>query len=185
MRKLVVILLWTLSLPFLFVACDDEEKKDAVNTFTYDGRTYTIANRGFIEYFGQNENFNGQLVGTYNYDINLVSTDLTVNPTTGNLDGTGEVLYFWLNTSNPSALANGTYTVNVNTNGTYPANSITPAALAIDFQPTGTAQFEDVAILAVLGTATINKSGDEYTITFDLTASNNKKIKGNFKGTLD
>jgi hypothetical protein len=150
---------------------DDNAPK---NQFTYEGTNYNLKT-GFIENYGASTDV------AYNTDLTFVSSEFTVHDASGEVDsisGTGHFVYFEIYSSSQTEIVPGTYTFDESESGN---------ALTFDWGAFGmnTVAYGGTYKSLSAGTVIVKKSGTTYTITFDCTDSNTKKITGYFKGTLD
>jgi hypothetical protein len=153
---------------------DDDDDATPESYFMYDGKTYELT-QAYIENYGEWE------PGVYNLDLTMMSKGFTVNTSNGQIQsvtGTGNALYFEMYTSDSTKLDNRTYTYDEmsTANGTFDFGVI-----GINFNiatQTGTQH------MVMSGTVTVSKSGSVYTITWDLTEENGKKVTGKYKKAI-
>jgi hypothetical protein len=161
----------------LFVACTKEKEKDPQNMTTVDGVSVELT-KGYLENYGEVEE------GLYNFDLLLLSSGLDyVNET-----GTGNAIYFEMFV-NSATFNGGTFTYSVN-----PAvNTFDDAGMFININiATGSAERY---FMVTGGTVTVNKTGNQYSINYTLTAQEYnwmtelpigtpKSITGSYNGSL-
>ncbi len=138
---------------------------------TVNGTSFDL-DKGVILNYGQNL---GQ--DTFNFDIELYSGDLTLDPMIGP-QGVGNYLYLELHSDQSSGLKNGTYTYGFDSVDL----SLTDAELDVnyDFETGDSDDFYDVSG----GTVELSKSGNTYTINFDLEVGGSQTLTGSYVGTL-
>jgi hypothetical protein len=170
----LITLIFIIVLGTFTTSCDNDDDAVApaaiVNEFTYDGTTYSLS-QGILEYYGDNGN------GSYDFDISLFSDGFTIDLVNGEFTGRGDGVYLDLNSDNMADLSDGTYIFDINRD----AYVISAAGIYIDFDAqsqTGT------PITASSGEVILTKSGDEYTVNFDLFTASGAAVTGQYTGTL-
>ncbi len=151
----------------------------AANTFgtgtgqvSVDGIQYTF-DKGLITNFGDD-----RTDGTFNFEIDLFSGNLTIDPLTGP-SGIGNYLTLELNSDQASGPKNGTYTFNEDD-----SVDLTVSSGLLDTEYNFTSGVSDDSFEAESGTVRINKSGNNYTVTINLVLSNGDSMIGVYTGTL-
>ena len=146
-------------------SCEDDSKPK--NNFKYDGKTYTLSD-GYLEDYGANN-------GSYDWDVFIISSKLTYNGDW--FTGTGDIVYFDLNTASENGLVTGTYTYSSERD----VFTFVDGAIGLNYNM----DTESGAIVEVIGgTVEITVSGNEVLFEFNLIAETGKTIKGRFKGVL-
>lgn len=150
-----------------FTSCDDDDDDDKTNYFML-GEMEGVLDKGYLEYYGMWNETSG-----YNFDISLVSSDLSMDGETG----IGDVAYFELFSESATELKSGIYTYNE----TYEAYTFDYGGFDINFN-IETEESDEYGEMTA-GTVEIAKSGEKYTIEFSGTASG-KSVKGHYSGSL-
>lgn len=166
------ILLFLFTASFALVSCSDDDdggESNGTGNVTYDGANFNLS-QGFITDYGEED-------GLYNYDITLLSDDFNVDFADEEVVGTGEILYFELWTDQSSGLKNGTYVMS----DTEIDLGMTYAEFALNYNFDAD---DDGFLEATDGEITVNRSGNTYTLDFDLTFENGKSLNGRYVGTL-
>ena len=156
---------------------DDDSGSNQVRFGTGNGQVTVNGNnfdldKGVILNYGENLGQN-----TFNFDIELYSGDLTLNQTTGP-QGIGNYLYLELHSDQSSNLKNGTYTYGFDSVDL----SLTDAELEVnyDFETGDSDEFYNVTD----GTVELSRSGNTYTLNFDLEVNGSQSLTGSYVGTL-
>lgn len=163
-----------------FVACtlfscdsDDDSGSDVsgngIGSFTYDGNDFSLNKGSLINYGGSGNSFN--------FDITLVSPSVSFDQF-GDFNGTGDVIYFELWTDQQSGLKSGTYNFDSSSRSDF---TFTIADVGVSCNENGNCTFEDAAMS---GSVTINRSGNNYDISFNFTTNTGEVITGNYDGSL-
>ena len=161
-----------LYLLFIAIAVLSSCKKDdngPSNNVKYDGRTYELS-KGYLENYGE------WYDNTYNFDLTLVSSDVTI--TESSASGVGNLVYFEMLSPSPTELAAGTYTFASSFNT---ANTFDQGMVGLDFD---VANFTGTILSLVGGTVEVSKSGTTYDITFNGVLATGKSVSGKYSGTL-
>jgi len=173
MRKLSFkLMVATIALSTLFVACKKDDKVEAKNSFTFQSNTYDIS-KGFISNYGKRGAFDAT-----NFDVYLTTSGIT--NTGGTVTGTGDAIYLDFNSSSAIELASGTYTIDDLRN----LNTFYNAAVYINYNFTTFTGGEYLVDNNTTGTIKVNKTGTTYEITCSFTVDNGKKVEGYYKGSL-
>lgn len=172
--------LFTTSLGFFaiclfIIGCKkDNNDNSTSNSFNFDNTEYKLSN-GFIENYGKD--------GTegYNLDLTLISSELTIHESNGEVDsltGTGDVIYFEIYTSDPGKLSVKDYTYN---KSSYADGTFDYGFVGMKFNP-----IKEIGTIHEItgGKVSVKNNGSEYEISFDCTSDNGKKITGYYKGNL-
>jgi hypothetical protein len=177
MKNFKTTLLAAMAVFFLISCSDDDDAAPGLAFGTGTGQVTVEAtnyplDKGLVFNYGLNTGSD-----TYNFDIELYSGNLTVNPTTG-ITGIGNYLYLELHTDQSGGLANGTYTY-----GNATSNfALTDSELAVDynFQTDDSSSFFNVNG----GTVEVTRNGSNYTVALNLTLSGGSTLTGNYTGNL-
>ncbi len=158
----------------LFFACDDDDNGLAKkgNHFSYDGKTYELS-QGMLINFGQ---WWGE---GYNFDLILLSDGITLNVQALQASGTGDGMYFEFFSPSASELAPGTYRFDPDDSGR--PNSFYDADLFINYNMTTDTGLE---VYIEGGSVEVEKSGQEYMLTFDVTTEAGKPVTGYYRGVI-
>jgi len=158
----------TIAVVAILTSCNKDDDDD--NYFMYDGKKYTL-NKGYIGYYGATG-------GVYNFDIMLLSSGLQVDVKEGKVTGKGHMMYFELWSSSSTGLDDGKFTFSILRG----VNKFTEAfaAINIDFAT----KEGDKLVEITGGNVDISTNDKITTLTFDLTAKDDKKVTGKFKGDL-
>ncbi|MFT5926202.1 MAG: hypothetical protein ACI9WL_000947 [Rubritalea sp.] len=172
----LITLIFIIVLGTFTTSCDNDDDAAAavpvaiVNEFTYEGTSYNLS-QGILEDYGDNGN------GSYDFDISLFSDDFTIDLVNDEITGRGEAVYLDLNSDNMADLSDGTYVFDINRD----AFVISVAGIFLDYDIQAQ---NGTAVQASSGEVILTKSGDEYTISFDLSTATGDAIIGQYKGTL-
>ena len=170
MRKILSCIFLVAVAAWVTACKDDDADNKVANEFSVDNQKYALST-GFYD------SLKTQMVGTDTYhfwNVAMASSGITYD---NGFVGTGDAIRFDLYTKQDGKLPDGTYTMSSLDNG------IENTGIYIGFSPgagTGTVYSDEVSDASV----TIKKSGSTHTITFTAKLSDNKEIKGSFKGTL-
>lgn len=150
-------------------AGSDDDSPDSY--FTYRGETYEL-DRLFRQPQGENEGTNetGFAIG-----LNMIGPGVTLEDS-GLFGGTGDQAYLEVNTATQDTLTEGTY----DSAGTAQVGNFSAGVYRLGYnfnESTG-----DTASPST-GSVTVSKSGDTYTIEFDVTTTAGCPIEGRFVGT--
>lgn len=155
-----------LSATFVFTSCSSDDDDKTTNYIEYNGEQDDLT-KGTLEYYGMGE-------GTgYNFDITLLSPNISWETETG----VGSGVYFELFSSSETELPSGTYTFSQTQNpltfddGGFIFNFNIATEEGID---------EDITD----GTVKITNGGSTYTIEFNCTSTSGKTVKGHYSGAL-
>lgn len=171
MNKRLLVLVTAIVVGFL-PACDESnESTPDAGYFIYNGTTYPL-------YKGQIGNYGLEPSGCYNTALYLFSDGLSPDP---GLDfvGQGNLIYFALFSTTENALDNSVYqwsSVEETLGTFYQADCM--------FNYNSVTESYDSKVDIIGGTVSVERNADEYTITFDCTCSNSKKITGTYTGSL-
>lgn len=152
---------------------DDDVEPAANNSFIINDQEYAL-DAGLIENYGETD------LDVYDFDITLYSSAVTVVEEDGEyyeLAGEGNALYFDFASSTESDLAPGTYTYS----DAYEVGTFAVGAAVADADfgsESGTGYFVES------GTVTVEKDGDTYKITFDVTLDTGDNMTGSYSGLL-
>jgi hypothetical protein len=166
-----------LIVPFLFFYnCSDDDDNNpnphGGNNVLRVGNVEYDLDAGLIENYGA---WDDEMV---NLDLSLFSSGINISNCSSGPSGSGQVLYFEMFTTNENYLDDGTYTYSVNPElGTFDY-----ADYALNW---GQDMNEDDWIECGSGSVSIERSGSNYTISWDLIDDNGIDITGNFSGVLD
>lgn len=162
-------------------SCSDDDDNGNANEIKIDGKTLDLT-KGEIAYYGPWED-------SYNYDITLLSSSLSLNDMDG-ISGTGDIIYFESFTA-AEELKAGTYIYSEDVRpGTFDMGSI-----YINYN--ASTDEVDHYYMVSGGSYTVSMDGSNYTITFNLQAKeanwdteefisvDTKTLLGEFHGTLD
>ncbi|MEL6837539.1 MAG: hypothetical protein AAFP77_31310 [Bacteroidota bacterium] len=160
----------SLSVLFLYSSCNKDDDDSVRNEFTLNGDSYQLA-KGFMTEYGSNGN------GSFDFDVELTSSTVNYNDFDGSFSGTGDVIYFDLNTSLETGLVNGTYNFSSDRN----AFTFVDGAVATNYD----ADTESGDVFAVVGgSVEIEIRGNETYFSWNLTISNGTTVTGEFQGIL-
>lgn len=178
--RLSFALLITLS---LFSSCkkdDDVSIDDDVtstnndpNTISYNSRSIKIEN-GLIINYGENE-----VLGSYDFDLNLYDDAISFDNSDSELKGTGNVIYLDFNSKSSTGLESGTYTITSNDESDE-TNKIVEANLGLDYD---IFQLEGTYLSIVSGSAEVTREDDSYEITFSGKTSTGETVQFNYSGS--
>ena len=163
-------MLSVLVLSVLLIGCSDDDESPK-NYYTYNGETKALS-AGLLEYYGPLG------MSSYNFDITLLN-NIKFSETTGP-SGAGDYIYFEVFSSSATELVPGTYTYDATESGA--ANTFDDGDITIGYD-TKTDEYKSVHKITS-GTLKINKEGNVYTIDFEGTTADNKKVTAHYSGTL-
>lgn len=153
-----------------FSACKKDDKTDKQSVFTFNGANYETP-KAYIVSYGPNNSESAD------FDLYLTSSNIAVKDGNG-FTGTGDGIYFDLNSSSLTELAAGTYTWSLDRGpGTIVDGEV---FLTYDFD-TWTGDSYSVSD----GTVKITVSGTTYEIDYSLTLANSQTITGYYKGSAE
>jgi hypothetical protein len=157
-----------------FLSCKDDDDNggasgSGMGSFTYDGSNFALDKGSVINYGGAGNSFN--------FDIILGSPSLNFDQF-GDLDGSGDSVYFELWTDQQSGLKSGTYSYDSSSEADF---TFTIGQIGVGCDNNGTCTFQDDSRS---GTVTINRSGSNYDISFNLTMNGGEVITGSYDGSL-
>ena len=175
LRNLTFLLLLS---PLLFTACSDDDSDamapDTADEVVLDGTSFTLT-KGFVESIGGNA---GQ--STFDFDFHLTDEGIVQNVFTG-FAGNGNYVYLDLNCDCPGeSPSTGTYTYN--TTGERTAFSIVSAYAILDDAVAFGTGINDFT--ATGGTVEVERFGDEYVLTLNLTDAAGETLTGEFGGAF-
>lgn len=171
------LLLLTLSISLvLFTSCggdDEDNMKSGGGSFTVDGTSHNLK-FAYKEDYGSNDN------GSFDVDITLTSKEFDPDDEGENINDIS-VVYFDLNTNTQNVLQTGTYTYDDERDVLIMVDSFIGVGISTDSDGdiTGGTQYQ-----VIDGTVDVSKSGDNYTIQFDLESTEGTSISGSYTGTL-
>jgi len=147
-------------------------KKDTVKkNFLKIGDTEYELTAGILENYGT---YGGN--GAYNIDFTVWTNGITLASNGYSLNGSGQMMYCEMLSSNGTSLVNGEYTLNNSSttpisfySGEYTANYNNGSGDWTNFST---------------GTITVNQSGDTYEIDINCSTSTGVKVTGYYKGSL-
>ena len=156
------------------ISCKDDDDSGSVPgsgtwSFNYDGSTFILDKGSLIDFGGTGNSFN--------FDITLVSSGFSFDEF-GDINGSGESVYFELWTDQESGLKNGTYDYNTSSQTDF---TFSIGEVGVGCNDNGTCTFQDSADS---GTVTINRSGNNYDISFNITTSTGEVITASYDGSL-
>ena len=176
MKNLLKIL-WIAPFLLMFNCGDDDDDSNNINPLADNvlivGDVSYDLEWGSILNFGEFEEGSGII----NLDLELWSTGI-VEPESGcEAYGEGQGLYFEMFTSNETSLDDGTYTYDMDaTLGTWDYGDY-----SLNLSETN----DNPWILLDSGSVTIDKTGSNYNISWDLVDGDGVSITGNFSGSLN
>lgn len=179
MKKLLLVFVLT------FIGCsgdNDSENNNSnnpvfENVLTIDGTEYPLESGSLLNYGGQS--------GLFNLDLDLWSTGIQVSDCQSDCSGQGQDIYFEMWTSNPNYLDSGSYTVvNDDTNEDYSIGDISYSDFVIDLDCSTIENQEPNWLEISSGNVDVQRSGNTYTISWDLTGYQGEDITGTYSGTL-
>jgi hypothetical protein len=179
MKNLLKIL-WIAPLLLIFNCGDDDDDSNNVTPPQADN-VLIVGDVSYDLEWGSLLNFGEFEPGIINIDLELWSTGLIV-PESGcdPEEGEGQGLYFEMFTSNETSLDDGTYTYNMD-----------PALTTWDYGDynlnldSNANNNEDLWVELESGTVSIEKTGSNYNISWDLVDVNNVSITGIYSGSLN
>jgi len=175
MKSLFRIVLGFLAITFLGVQCNDDDSSSEQSSINYNNQTYSL-NKGILENYGN-------IRGTgYNLDLTLLSSGLVVHVTDNMIDsisGTGNGINFELFSTNQSALNVGDYTYYADSKGN--PGTFYFGKVILNFN---IATETGINLDLTGGIVSVTRSGTEYELTFNCTASDGKAVTGYYRGPL-
>ena len=174
------------------VSCKDDdggEPGPVSNTFTVDGKNF-VAKSGVIEDYGSDgTDVDGDGENDfYNYDFYITDANIVQKGDSYEVEGNSSMLVY-VETYSPSGSSFKPGTFNFST-GENPAKGdymFVAAYLVLDKNNSGTVGDEilnsDYSEVTA-GKVTISGSNRNYTVAFDVTLENNKKLTGSYAGNF-
>jgi hypothetical protein len=163
MKKLYFVLM-----AFIVLASCKKSDSGPSNNITYDGKANEIT-KGYLENYGIIAD------GMYNFDLTLVSKEITMTQT--DISGVGNAAYFEMISNSPTELAAGTYTFSASVSTSF---TFDLAYVGLDYDIANASG----TLPIVGGTVVIKKDGANYDITINCVTASAKSITGNYTGTL-
>lgn len=170
------LLLFAFVLSLFFISC---KKEDTIskNQFTLNGETYQL-DQGAIRANGVNDD------GSYDFDVTLYYTsgsiDFDNQFASAMVTGTGNFIYFDLNTDSAAGLTSGTYSYN--SSPTRNAFSLADTEVGVDYNfETGNSEI----LFCNDGAVNITINGDDVIMDFNIEMAKGGTTSGNFSGTLN
>jgi hypothetical protein len=179
MKNLLKIL-WIAPLLLMFNCGDDDDESN--NVIPQADNVLIVGDVSYDLEWGSLLNFGEFEPGIINIDLELWSTGI-IEPESGcDVDeGEGQGLYFEMFTSNETSLDDGTYTYNMD-----------PALTTWDYgdynlniSSSNSDTTDDLWVVLESGTVSIEKTGSNYNISWDLVDVNNVSITGTYSGSLN
>ncbi len=172
MKKILLSLL-VISMPFAFSACDDDDDDNGnglngeENSFTYDGENFAI-DQGLLLYFG-----------IYNdaHDFDLIFHCEGISFDGQSFSGRGDALDFLIYSDSGAGLSPGTYNYGDQDEPFY----FVEAEMLLDYD---IASDSGTEIWIEGGSLEVDRSGNVYTIDFNVTAEDGKPVRGSFEGPI-
>ncbi|EMR02633.1 hypothetical protein ADICEAN_02232 [Cesiribacter andamanensis AMV16] len=153
-------------------SCKKDDENGPVNQTTFDGKAYTIKSSMVQDY--------GSWDGHYNYDFYL--SDATVlDSQADELDGK-ILIYLELFSAGEERFQTGTFNFDV-TGEVDGKNYFNYAELVYDSNNNSKLDEGDTWLEATAGKVTVSGTSPNYTVSYDLTFPNNKKLVGSYTGT--
>lgn len=151
---------------------DDDNNSNSINKLIVDGVEYPLESGTLLNYESDG--------GIYNIDLDIQSPGIVVpDCTEDSAIGQGQNIYFEMWTSNPDFLDSMTYSIV--DEEFLEVGDITTSDYILNFD--SDAQ-ENTWTIISSGTVDVQKSGNNYTISWDLTGMDGEVITGNYSGTL-
>ena len=173
-------ILWITPLLLMFNCGDDDD--DSNNVIPQADNVLIVGDVSYDLEWGSLLNYGEFDTGIINIDLELWSTGL-IEPESGCdvEEGEGQGLYFEMFTSNETSLDDGTYTYNMD-----------PALITWDYgdynlnlSSSNPDTNGDLWLELESGTVSIEKTGSNYNISWDLVDVNNVSITGTYLGSLN
>ena len=174
-------ILWIAPLLLMFNCGDDDDDSTPVNPLA--DNVLTVGNVSYDLEWGSILNY-GEFEegsGIINLDLELWSNGIE-SESDCDLSGEGQGIYFEMFTSNETSLDDGTYTYSMDPElGTWDYGDY---ILNLDVSEDDT-DIENNWIMINSGSVTIDKTGSNYNISWDLVDGDGVSITGNFSGSLN
>jgi len=179
MKNLLKIL-WIAPLLLMFNCGDDDD--DSNNVIPQADNVLIVGDVSYDLEWGSLLNYGEFEPGIINIDLDLWSTGI-IEPESGCdvEEGEGQGLYFEMFTSNETSLDDGTYTYNMDpalTTWDYGDYNLNLSSSNPDTNG-------DLWVVLESGTVSIEKTGSNYNISWDLVDVNNVSITGTYSGSLN
>lgn len=175
MTKFTKLFIAILLLSLFVSGCKKDEKKTVKNYFNYNGTEY-ILTQGFLENYGK---YGDQ---GYNIDLTLLSSDLKINESNGEVDslsGTGHALIFEIFTSLPNKYDIKDYLYDASESGADGTFDWGMVGMNLDLANETGLTFDITG-----GKVSVTSNGTEYEITINCTDEKGKTVTGYYKGSL-
>ncbi|MDC0630176.1 MAG: hypothetical protein P8H44_03570 [Flavobacteriaceae bacterium] len=151
---------------------DDNNSASSNNLLVVDGVEYPLKSGTLLNYGGQS--------GLYNIDLDIYTLGIDVpDCTEGAAVGQGQNIYFEMWTSEPDFLDSITYSIDEDESEA--VGNITVCDYILDFD--SNVEDNNWTIISS-GNVDVVKSGNNYTITWNLTGLEGEAITGRYSGTL-
>ncbi|WP_341226473.1 hypothetical protein [uncultured Arcticibacterium sp.] len=161
----------------LLFSCSKSDSDDVEpatkNAFVISDQEFAL-DAGLIENYGETDE------DVYDFDITLYSSSVTVVEEDGEyyeLAGEGNAVYLDFSSSSASDLTPGTYSYSEG----YEAGTF---AVGVAISNANFASGIGTDYFVESGSVTVDKDGDTYTITFDVTLDSGEKMTGSYTGVL-
>lgn len=156
--------------------CGDEDD-DSNNINPNADNVLIVGDVSYDLEWGSILNYGEYESGIINLDLELWSNGIEPESDCSESGEEGQGIYFEMFTSNQTSLDDGTYTYNMNPElGTWDYGDYALNLADIN---------DDPWILLDSGSVTIDKTGSNYNISWDLVDMNSVSISGNFSGSLN
>lgn len=159
----------------LISSCKKDENSN-LNKIEFDGNEYELST-GYLEYYGIEYNE----PQTHNFKILLVSNGVSVNYELGVQTGTGNAIYLEVYSTSSTELTPGIY--NYDETASHNANTFPWLGLRLNYDFSSIKSSVDAEITD--GTLLVEKSGNNYKLTFEGTLSGEKPFSAYFEGSLE
>jgi len=170
-------ILWIAPLLLMFNCGDDDDDSTPVNPLA--DNVLRVGNVSYDLEWGSILNYGEYDSGIINLDLELWSTGVIESESGCGASGDGQGIYFEMFTSNETSLDDGTYTYNMDPElGTWDYGDYILNLSDINDN-------DDPWILLDSGSVTIDKTGSNYNISWNLVDGDGVSITGNFSGSLN
>ena len=174
MKKLLLLIL-----TFSLVACSGGDDDNNGSNSSSQSDILSVAGNDYELDGGRLQNF-GPGLNAVNIDLDLYSAGITPQCEANGWSGLGHDIYFEMWTSQEGFLDSGTYQINED----YSVFNITYADYALNVD-LGVDDWDEVDWVSIAsGTVNVERSGNNYTISWDTIDTNGNVVVGSYSGSL-
>lgn len=147
----------------------DDDNGGTASEFNYQGTSYSLSS-GILESYGG--------TNPYNFDITLLSSGLMIN-STGDIEGTGDLIYLEMWSDDQTTLKEGTYTYSSQSAADL---TFTNATAAINCS--AQTQNCETTLDLVGGSVELSRNGQTWVLDFNLSTATGETVSGQYSGAI-